>query len=121
MRQRPSLLHQVDEVGDEVREGVIDDDVAVVITHLVAEGCRRQVAVDIRRNRLQVSDIGVGVVAADGKDRATRTVDGAHARGVIAAQAVAVTGTERIGRPGMWWTAPLRRTRVRRAMMYRTM
>lgn len=40
------LLEQVDEVGDEVGDGVVDDDIAVEVTHLVAGWGRRQVAVE---------------------------------------------------------------------------
>jgi hypothetical protein len=33
------LLEQVDDGGDEVRDGVIDDYITVIVGHLVARGC----------------------------------------------------------------------------------
>jgi hypothetical protein len=72
------LLEQVDDGGDEVRDGVIDDYVTVVVSHLVARGRWRQVAVDILGHRLQIFDVCVGIVAADIECRAIGAIDLAH-------------------------------------------
>jgi hypothetical protein len=63
--QQPGLLQQIDQVGDEVGDGVIDHNVTVVVSHLVARRWWGQIAVDIRRQGMQIADIRVGVIAAD--------------------------------------------------------
>src|ERR1700761_3685679 len=76
--QQFALLEQVDDGGDEVRDGVIDDYVTVVVSHLVTRRRWRQVAVDILGHRLQIFDVCVGIVAADIEYRAIGAIDLAH-------------------------------------------
>src|SRR6185437_17107986 len=66
--------------------------------------------------RLQISDVGVWVVAADYEPLAVGTVDGAHSRRVIAAQPVAVRGSEAVGGPVLWRASPLRRPALDRTV-----
>lgn len=76
--QQTALPEQVDDGGDEIRDGVINDYVTVVVSHLVARGRGRQVAVDILGHRLQIFDVCVGIVAADIEYRAIGAIDLAH-------------------------------------------
>ena len=52
-------MQQVDDIGNVIGHRIVDDDIAVVVTHRIAGGWWRQISIDIRRKRRDVGDIGV--------------------------------------------------------------
>jgi hypothetical protein len=77
-------LQEVDDIGNEVGDGIVDDHVSVVVAHRVSGGRRRKVAVDIGRERRDVGDVGVGEESADDEPWPVEAIDGAQTAEVIA-------------------------------------
>jgi hypothetical protein len=122
---RPLLVaKEVEDACDQVRGGVIDHGVAVVIAHCIARRNRWKIAENIRRNGLKVCHVLSREVPADQEMMTPGTVQAGHVRIEIAAEAEtipavspAVVGTgwrtvignrpSRI-RPAGLWTGRLR-------------
>lgn len=104
------LLQEVDDVGDEVGEWVVDDDVSVEVADLVAGWWWWEIAVDVGRDGAEIADIAEGEVAARDEAGATGAIDGTEMIAVIPAEIVAVVGPELVGRAVLRRASPLRGT-----------
>jgi hypothetical protein len=110
--REPLLLEQVDEVRDEVCDGIVDDNVTVEVAHLVAAWGRRQVAVEAGRERAEIADVAKGEVSADVEDGAADAVDVGQVAEIVAAEVVAVILAEVVRWAILWRASPLRRAGV---------
>jgi hypothetical protein len=91
-------IQQVYDVCDEVGEGIVDDDVAIVVAHVVSGRRRRQLAVYLRWQGCDVRDVRKGKESADDEAGAVEAIDAQKAAPVIVMEIRAIVGTEVIGR-----------------------
>jgi len=114
-----SLLQQIDHVRDVVRHRIVDNNIPVVISHLVARRRRRQIGVHIRRYSGDVRNIGIREEAAHDEVRSRGQIDAGQAAQIVAVQPrtiirpPTVRRTMRRRTSPLWWSARSRRVRTR--------